>query len=351
MHIFDYRFLRESEVDSDLLKRLLNIERIRGKSSKMLDDNDSVAYALENRAILMSVVGSNAIEGIVTSEERAVGLISGDTRPRGHDENEILGYRDALKLIHMDHSNMRIDKETILGLYRTMMQYSVTEDVGFKTRDNVVIVRDPGGYITGQRPTVPASGVEDAIEQLVLAYAEVRDDENVQSLLLIPCFIMDFLMIHPFPDGNGRMSRLLTTLLLYQEGYDIGRYISMESKINASRDDYYDAIADSQNGWFDNGNDYAPFISYFLGQLFLCYRDLNRFTGEQIGRSRKSNALEEYLRICPFHVSKKDLCLMFPEVSAVTVSRVLSRMVKDGELEMAGAGRATRYMSVKNKLN
>ena len=348
MHIFDYRFLRDSSVDPDVFRRVVNIERVRAGPASMLADDDPISHALESRAILMSVVDSNNIEGIFTSEERAVALIAGNVAPRGHDEKEIAGYRDALRYIHREHDSIRFDRESILEIYSILMSYR-GDDVEpvFRKVENVIVDRDSDGNIVNMYPTVPASEVEYCIDQMVGAFWEVRYDDDVNDLLLIPCVIMDFLRIHPFKDGNGRMSRLLTTLLMYQSGYDVCRYVSMESKINSSKMDYYHALEESQIGWFDNSCDYTPFITYFLSQLFLCYRDLNRLVGENMGGSRKSDALESFLRICTVHVSKSDLCAMFPNISEITVSRVLRRMCDSGELRKVGGGRSTRYISSK----
>lgn len=183
-----------------------------------------------------------------------------------------------------------------------MTGYHDDADTSFKTVDNAVVERGPDDTVVAVHPTVFASETEYCIDQLVGAFWEVRYDNDVNDLLLIPCVIMDFLRIHPFRDGNGRMSRLLTTLLMYQSGYDICRYMSMEPGISISRMDYYRALEESQAGWFDNRCDYTQFITYFLSQLFLCYRDLNRLVGERMTLSKGSDSLEVFLRVCTFHV-------------------------------------------------
>ncbi len=347
VHIFDYRFLKNDSVDVDIFNRACNIERSKGNTANQPRDIGPVMSALENRAILMSVMDSNAIEGIRTTEDRLVALVSGRVSPIGHDECEIAGYRDALRFIHLNHENIILNKEFILELYNMLMSNTGDGPFGFKERDNVIIDRGADGTITDMYRTVSAAETEESIDQLLMSYWEVRDDVGIHKLLLIPCFIMDFLRIHPFPDGNGRMSRLLTTLLLYQEGYDICRYVSMESKINSSKAYYYKALEESQVGWFENDCDYRPFISYFLDQLFLCYRELNLNLGTEMGRRKGSDALESFLRMCTIHVSKRDLCSMFPDISESTVSRVLKRMCDSGELMRIGGSKSTRYVRVK----
>lgn len=348
MHIFNYLFLKDYQVDSILLNRISNLERLREKTIEIEYKDPNLTSAMEKRAIIMSVADSNAIEGIYTSEERLTGLISGRTAPKGHDEEEILGYRDVLRYIHANHKTIDLKKESLLELYRMLMSHTKTEDLGFKTRDNVIAERNADGTLLMLHKTVPAEKTEWCIDQLLGAFWEARNDVRINKLLLIPCFIMDFLRIHPFIDGNGRMSRLLTTLLLYQEGYDIGRFVSMESKINSSKNQYYDSLSQSEEGWWDNDSDYHPFISYFLDQLFLCYRELDLSIKDSFRSRRSSGRIDEYLKMCILPVSKKELCSMFPELSETTVERTLKRLLDSGIIETIGSSRSTRYVG-KNK--
>ena len=349
MHTFNYLFLKNCRVDSILLNRISNLERLREKTVEIEYRDPNLTSAMEKRAILMSVVDSNAIEGIYTSEGRINGLISGRTAPRGHNEEEILGYRDVLRYIHSNHKKINLNKETLLEIYSMLMFHTETEDLGFKTRDNVIAERDADGTLLMLHRTVPAEKTEWCIDQLLGAFWEARNDLAINKLLLIPCFIMDFLRIHPFIDGNGRMSRLLTTLLLYQEGYDICKFTSMESKINSSKNQYYDSLAQSEEGWWDNDSDYQPFISYFLDQLFLCYRELDLSIKDSFRSKRKSGRIDEYLKMCILPVSKKELCDIFPEISETTIERTLKRLLDSGIIEAIGSSRSTRYIRKNGK--
>jgi len=350
MHVFDYRFLRSRSVDPDVLNRAVNIGIIKARTAPDRRKG-TIMEALERKAIIMSVTDSNAIEGIRTSEVRMVGLMADKVAPRGHEEREIAGYRDALRFIHRNHGTIPVDKASILRIYGILMGYSETDPPSFKSRDNVIVDREPDGTISAVYPTVPSEETEAAVDQMVWAFAEARNDPDINKLLLIPCFVMDFLRIHPFLDGNGRMSRLLTVLLLYQEGYDVCRYVSMESKINAAKQDYYRSLEESQKGWFENNCDYGPFISFFLGQLFLCYRDLDRYVGEGLSRSKKSDALETYLRMCSVPVSKSELKVFFPSLSETTVERTLKAMCDSGEIVRVGNGKASRYVAAARKVD
>ena len=346
MHVYDYSFLKVSKVDPDIMGRVGNIERIDASMDAPNVLDRTVRDALELRAMIMSVADSNAIEGIYTDEARLAGIISGNTAPKGRNEEEIAGYRDALRLIHQEHESIDVSIDSILDIYSVLMGQNPNAYLGFKTSDNAIVERDSSGRITKVHEVVPASEVEDNLKQLVWAFREARDDSDISNLLLIPCFIDDFLMIHPFADGNGRMSRLLTTLLLYKEGYEVSRYVSMESKINSSKRDYYEALEDSQDGWFDNSNDYMPFISYFLTQLFLCYREMNMAMASEIKVHVKSGGLERFMERTVIPMSKRDLCSLFPMLSESTVERVLAAMVADGRLEKIGGSRSTRYLPV-----
>ena len=349
MHVYDYGFLRRSKVDTGLLSKIGNIERIDIAMDFSRKDDEGLMDALEARAKIMSIADSNAIEGIYTDEIRLLGIVSGCTAPRGHDEEEIAGYRDALALIHRDHDRIDLDIDFILRLYIILMKYNANISLGFKKKDNAVVEKDPMGNIVKVHRTVPASEVTHNMEQLVLAFNDARNDADINNLLLIPCFISDFLMIHPFLDGNGRMSRLLTTLLLYQEGYEVCKYVSMESMINLSKGDYYDALERSHDGWFDNENDNGPFISYFISQMFLCYREMDFAMAAETGKRRKSEGLEWFLERTFMPISKKDLCGLFPRLSETTIERVLARMVSEGKVEHIGANKNSRYISVKGR--
>lgn len=344
MHSFDYRFLKRDRVSSGILERAVNIEGMRSRC-ECSPCPQSIKEALERRAIIMSVADSNAIENIRTSEERLIGIVSNRVAPIGHDEEEIAGYCDALRHIHDNHGTMVLSRDTILELYGILMKYSDRDPRGFKDRDNVIVDRAADGRIVKVHHTVPAAETDHCIEELIAAYWEVRNDFGINKLLLIACFIQDFLCIHPFLDGNGRMSRLLTVLLLYQEGYDICRYISMESMINASRQDYYHALEETEEGWFEGTNDYTPFMSYFLSQIFLCYREYGIRMGEEMGRSSKSDSLRLFLRNSPMPISKTDLSLMFPQLSVTTIERVLKDMCDSGEIVMTGNHRSARYVA------
>ena len=350
MHRFDYSFLKGSSFSADIVSYASCIESMRERGSFAIRDHPSVMADMEAAARVMSIRESNAIEGIVTSDDRIMGLATGSTSPRGHTEAEIVGYRDVLNIVHTRYDSLDIDEKTILRMFSVMGEPS-DGPTGYKTRDNAIVdVHEDGIRSVRFRP-VSAAETPMAMEQLVLAYWEARDDMGVNNLLLIPCFILDFLCIHPFMDGNGRMSRLLTLLLLHQEGYDVGKYVSVEARISSTRDRYYEALSASSKGWHENESDYMPFISYMLGVLKMCYREFDsRFRAFEVSRMGKMDRIREMVLNSVLPVSKSDLSSMMPDVSVTTIEAVLGEMVREGIIRKVGGNRNARYIRASDEV-
>ena len=233
MRKFDYSFLNNALLPANLITLTSSIASLKTMAGVRKEEYAKVFTELEAVAKVQSVKSSNAIEGIVTSDERIAAIVNQDSAPLNHTEGEIAGYRDALNAIHLHHDVLDIRQSDILGLHETMMQIAGYEYGGqYKTGDNYIIEEDKNGNRKVRFKPTPAHEVEMAIEQFELAYMEARNDANINQLLLIPCVVLDFLCIHPFRDGNGRMSRLLSLLLLYKNGYDAGKYVFFEEQIN-----------------------------------------------------------------------------------------------------------------------
>lgn len=345
MHIFDYSFLRELAISPSMATRLAKIESMKSGSARFAEDNPITAEEMTKLSMIMSTRESNDIEGISTEDSRIFRLLSGRVKPKGHDEYELLGYRDALSRIHNDHNAMEIDETTILGLFATMISY-IDAEPGYKTRNNEVVDRDASGRIVKRYRTVPASEVPDCMFQLIGAFTEARNDYAIPGLLLIPCFILDFLKIHPFMDGNGRMSRLLTALLLYQEGFDVCSYVSVEGIINQSKADYYSALEQSGEGWFDNVSDYVPFIDYMIGAIYLAYREMDRRMAVCIGKENKERRIERLLRNVSLPISKSEICTLMPDVSEAYVELVIRKLLDEGKIRKIGERKSSRYIPV-----
>ena len=344
MRKFDYSFLKNG-IPGNIVGTIGIISDLNAKNQIRKMQYEQAFEELRKKAIIESVKGSNEIEGIITTEERIKDLIEGAT-PITHDEKEILGYKDALNLIHTENKNLDVSRDVILMFHR-MMEENVNpiEAGNFKSRDNLIMEYMPDGSRRVRFNPVKANETEQAIEQLLLAYYDARQDMEIPVLFLIPCFIVDFLCIHPFLDGNGRVSRLLTVLMLYLAGYDIGKYISVENQINEYKESYYAALEQSSDGWHDNKNDYTPFIVNFLQILYKCFKELDEsFMDISLKKAKKSERVEAVLMGAVVPISKADIEGKLPDVSVKTIELVLNKMLKDEKIEKIGSYRNARYM-------
>ena len=346
MKKFDYSFLNNGLLPAKLITLTSSIASLKTMAGIRKEEYAKVFTELEAVAKVQSVKSSNAIEGIVTSDERIVAIVNRDSAPLNHTEGEIAGYRDALNAVHLYHDTMDFRQKDILSLHETMMQIAGYEYGGeYKTNDNYIIEEDKNGTRRIRFRPTPADEVEEAMEQLELAYMEARNDANINQLLLIPCVILDFLCIHPFRDGNGRMSRLLSLLLLYKNGYDAGKYVSFEEQINNYKAYYYEALQQSSAGWHENENSYVPFMENFLSMLYMCYKELDkRFAVVNGKKITKTARIEATVLNSLVPISKADICGILPDISPTTVEAVLSKMVKAGQIKKIGQSRMTRYI-------
>ena len=349
MHIFDYSFLKEGVLPAELVNLTSTISALNAISESRKEVNKTVYTELEKIARIQSVKGSNAIEGIITTDARIKEIVDGNSAPLNHTEMEIVGYRNALDEIHTSHEQMIVSEQTILHLHEVMTEVAGYERAGkYKTEDNIIAEVDEYGRRRVRFAPIPASQTAEAMEQLILAYIDARDNSQINNLLLIPCVILDFLCIHPFADGNGRVSRLLTLLLMYKSGFNIGKYVSFEEQINLSKDYYYGALQDSSIGWHGNENTYTEFMKNFLSTLYKCYKELDkRFSTVNGKKLKKTERIEQTVLNSVLPISKAEICGFLPDVSPTTVEAVLGKMVKDGSVKKLGTARATKYVNAK----
>lgn len=346
MRKFDYSFLDNGMLPANFVSLTGNIYSLNTAAGVRKEEYARVFTELEAVARVQSVKSSNAIEGIVTSDERIAEIVNRSSAPLNHNEAEIAGYRDALNAVHTGYEYLDFRQRDILGLHNMLMSVSGYEYGGqYKTDDNVILEVDGDGNRRVRFRPTSAEETAAAMEQLELAYLDARNNSNINQLLLIPCVILDFLCIHPFRDGNGRMSRLLSLLLLYKNGFDAGKYISFEEQINNYKMYYYDALKQSSHGWDTNENDYFPFIHNFLSTLYMCYKELDkRFAVLHGKRVTKKARIEATVLGSLTPLSKAEICAIHPDVSPTTVEAVLGAMVKDGIIKRIGAARNTRYI-------
>jgi Fic family protein len=345
MRNFDYGFLENGLLPASLIGTTNAISALKVMEAERKAHYPNIFTSLESIARVQSVKGSNEIEGIVTSEERIVAIVNQSSAPLDHNEMEIAGYRDALAVIHQGFETLDIRETDILGLHRSMLSYTPEGGGGYKTTDNVIMEIEASGRRRLRFVPTPASETAETMEQLILAFLAARGNANISGLLLIPCFILDFLCVHPFLDGNGRMSRLLSLLLLYKSGFDAGKYISFEEQINSSKAMYYEALRLSSDGWQTNKNNYFPFLENFLHTLLMCYKELDkRFAVVQGTRVTKTQRIEATVLNSLLPISKKEIASVLPDVSPTTIEAVLGSMLKSGMIKKIGAARSTKYI-------
>lgn len=345
MREFNYSKYKDYKWDSEILGLVSGIHEYRGRQELYLTQKPAVLDKLVEVAKVQSTESSNAIEGIFTSNTRLNQLMQSKTTPKNRDEEEIAGYRFVLDMIHESYEYIPISSNYILQLHQNLYRFTNRSIGGhFKNSDNHIVARNENGveHVIFE----PLSPLETpiAIDRICEEFNRVSATEEVDTLLLIPIFIHDFLCVHPFNDGNGRMSRLLTTLLLYRAGYVVGRYVSLEKKIADLKDLYYDSLNMSQNGWHEGEDDPTPFIKYILKTIIAAYKDFE----ERIEIiDIKGPAIEQvraavYKKIGKF--TKSEIMEMCPKLGRASVENSLTALVNEDVLERRGRGRGTYYV-------
>lgn len=348
MRAFNYSAIREQKWDSELLGLISAIYKEMGKQELFLKQRPEELDKLVEIAKVQSTEASNAIEGIVTTSARVRQLVEEKTTPKNRSEKEISGYRDVLKLIHENFEVLPVTRNYILQLHKILYSYANNPMAGqTKNVQNYISAAHPDGHVeTLFTPLAPYETPE-ALDRICEEYNRVIGNMELEPLIAIPVFIHDFLCIHPFNDGNGRMSRLLTTLLLYRNGFYVGRYISLEAKIAKNKDLYYDALAESQKGWHDGTENAVPFIKYMLGTILAAYKDFE----ERVALVEvKLSALEMVRRASQNKIgqfNKQDIRELCPTLSDSSIEGAFRKLVASGELQKKGNGKNTCYFRLK----
>ncbi len=344
----DYQFKKEYNqlLSPEIVMLLSQIHEFKGKQDFMADANADVLTQLVEVAKIQSTDASNRIEGIITTDERLSQIVKDKTMPKNRSEQEIAGYRDVLAIIHESFAYIPPKPNVILQLHRDLYKFSGQSIGGsYKNSDNVIAESLPDGTKTVRFEPVPAWETPDSIKELCDAFEIALSDLEMDPLVLIPMFVLDFLCIHPFNDGNGRMSRLLILLLLYRAGYRIGKYISIEKIIADSKETYYEALQESSFGWHDNRNDYTAFVRYFLGVIVAAYRAFEaRVALISNTELSKPERVREVIKNHLGQISKAEIMHQCPGVSQVTVQRALADLLKNNEIMKIGGGRYTKYV-------
>ena len=348
MRTFNYSKIKEEKWDSDVLGLIAAIYKEAGKQELYLKQRPEELEKLVEIAKIQSTEASNAIEGIVTTSTRIRQLVEEKTAPKNRNEQEIAGYRDVLSIIHESFDAIPITPNYILQLHKILYSHMNNPMAGrTKSVQNYISATYPDGRVETLFTPLDPFETPVALERICNEYNRVIGNMEVEPLIAIPTFIHDFLCIHPFNDGNGRMSRLLTTLLLYRNGFYVGKYISLEAKIAKNKDLYYDALNQAQHGWHDGTEDAVPFIKYLLGIILAAYKDFEeRFALVET----KLSALEMVRRATMNKIgrfSKQDIRELCPSLSISSIEGALRKLIELGEIKREGSGRTTCYYRLK----
>ena len=330
----------------EIVALLTQIHEYKGEQTLFVEAKSDTLTQLLEIAKIQSTEASNKIEGIYTSDERLKKLVLSKTAPQTRNEQEIAGYRDVLETIHDSYEFIPVRPAILLQLHRDLYKFSGMSIGGtYKTADNVIAEEDSEGTKFVRFSPVPAWETPEAIEKLCAAFDEAMAQAEIDPLLLIPMFVLDFLCIHPFNDGNGRMSRLLTLLLLYRAGYIVGKYISIEKEIEATKETYYEALQSSSIGWHENENDYAHFTRYMLGVVLSAYREFSsRVQLFAASNLSKPERVREIIKNTLGKITKSEIMAKCPDISQITVQRTLNDLVNVGKIIKIGGGRYTSYV-------
>lgn len=345
MRSFDYSELNTKKWDGEILNYISKIGEYKGRQELFLSQKPKVLENLVELAIIQSTEASNKIEGIRTTNSRIKDLVLKKIEPKNRDEEEILGYQDVLSTIHESYEFIPIKIEIILQLHRDLFKYSDKSIGGkFKNTQNFITESlENGESIIRFTPLKPYES-EEAIKLICESYNREIDKGEINPLILIPAFIHDFLCIHPFNDGNGRMSRLITTLLLYKLGYVVGRYISIEEKIEKTKNTYYQVLEKSGYGWHENKEDINYFVKYILGIILSAYRDFEERVDIFDNNLSAFEQVEQAVNRKIGKFTKSEIMELTPTISRASVENSLKKLLDKNIIERHGKGRATYYI-------
>lgn len=348
MKNFDYITNPAKLLTPEIVQMVGSIHEHKGKQELFLEANIDELKTLLEVALIQSTGASNRIEGIFTSDKRLKELVSQKAEPRNRSEQEIAGYREVRATIHESYEYITPRPTIILQLHRDLYSYSQGNiDGTYKNSDNVIAETDAEEHQKARFIPVPAFQTAEAIDELCAHFLEAWEANLIDKLILIPMFILDFLCIHPFNNGNGRMSRLLTLLLFYKAGYIVGKYVSMEMLIEKTKETYYEALQASSFGWHEGENSYKPFVKYYLGIMLKAYNEFeNRVEHLKYHNLSKPDRIKAVIDNKVGKITKKEIMELYPDISKVTVERTLTDLVKSGYIAKVGAGPSTGYVRI-----
>ncbi len=345
MRKIDYKEKWKELLTPEIVPLLTTIHEYKGEQALFIEAHADELEHLVEIARIQSTDASNRIEGIYTSDERLKLIALDKTMPKTRNEFEIAGYRDVLNTIQLSYEHIPIKPSIILQLHRDMNKFSASGEGGrYKLNDNVITEEDSEGNQRVRFTPVHSWETSEMIDELCRAFDEIQRVESADLLLIIPMFVLDFLCIHPFGDGNGRMSRLLTLLLLYRSGYIVGKYISVEKLIEVSKDTYYEALEESSKLWHEGQNNYEPFVKYMLGVVVNAYREFSSRVHLLVTSDMsKPDRVKEIIKETLGTITKTEIMKKCPDISQITIQRTLADLLAKEEIVKIGGGRYTKY--------
>ena len=346
MRTLNYKETYRKLLTPEIVSYMAQIHEQKGQQNLFIEAHKDALTELLEIAKIQSTEASNRIEGIITTDDRLKKIVRNKTAPRNRNEREIAGYRDVLATIHENYDFIPVRPNMILQLHRDLYKFNNPGFGGnYKNSDNIITEELPDGTKMVRFQPVPAWETPEAIETLCNTFNDAINDPDMDPLLLMPIFILDFLCIHPFNDGNGRMSRLLTLLILYRSGYIVGKYVSLEKLIADNKESYYDALQDSDAGWHEEENDYLPFARYMLGVIIAAYKDFSDRVEILITKGlSKPERVREIIRNSIKKLTKAEIMAQCPDIGERTVERALASLQESGEIIKIGGGRYTSYI-------
>jgi Fic family protein len=345
MQSFSPGFLEKQPITQNLLQTTRRISEYKGKQDLYKEQSPQVLETLRQAAIIQSAESSNRLEGITAPLERIKELVQKKTTPKNRSEQEIAGYRDVLNTVHANYADIPFTIGVVLQFHRDLYQFLPGEGGKWKPVDNEITETQPNGTKVLRFKPVPAYQTPDAMEELHKRFDNLWHSGEIERLLLIPSYVLDFLCIHPFLDGNGRMARLLTLLLLYKAGYEVGRYISLEQMVEHTKESYYDTLYLSSQGWHEAQHPILPWWEYFLGVMLLAvYQEFERRVGlVTTGRGTKTAMVLDALKYFRGNFTIRDLQERCPNVGIDLIRRILREERNAGQLECLGRGPNARW--------
>lgn len=347
MRSFENGFLERHPVSHGIARSLRHLGELKGRQDLYKQQTPQILETLRQRAAIQSTESSNRIEQVTAPPERIRDLVARGSTPRNRPEQEIVGYRDVLATIHANHAGMEPTVGLVRQIHRDLYAYTATRGGEWKITDNQIIAREPDGAVVVRFQPVPAYATPESMQHLHTGFAHAWSEEEVDRTLIVAAYVLDFLCIHPFLDGNGRVARLLTLLLLYRAGFEVGRYISLERIVEGTKESYYDALVASSRGWHEGGHTLTPWFEYLLGVVTMAYREFEQRVGAvTTARGAKRQMVNDAIEHAVGDFTVADILEGCPMVSIDLIRRMLQEGRKEGRFECLGRGPRARWRRV-----